>query len=63
MRNLSLKAISWAQSRKREEGQGIVEYALVLAVISLIVVTVLLTPINNGLKAVAADIETALTGS
>jgi Flp pilus assembly pilin Flp len=38
MRNLSLKAATWLQARKgmeRQEGQTIIEYALIVAVVSV----------------------------
>jgi len=36
MRNLSIKALAWAQNRRsQEEGQTVIEYALVAAVISV----------------------------
>ena len=36
MRNLTLKAYTWAQTRRQaEEGQTVIEYALVAAVISV----------------------------
>ncbi len=37
MRNLMLKASAWAQTRyqPREEGQTVIEYALVTAVVSI----------------------------
>lgn len=37
MQNLALKAFAWAQTRRqpREEGQTVIEYALVVAVVSI----------------------------
>ncbi len=36
MRNLIVRSVSWAQARQaREEGQTVIEYALVAAVISV----------------------------
>jgi Flp pilus assembly pilin Flp len=48
--------------RESESGQGIVEYGLVLAMIALILISVLSTAVNNGLAAVAADVQAALGG-
>ena len=37
MRNLMLKAAAWKQARQpREEGQTVIEYALIVAVVSIV---------------------------
>jgi Flp pilus assembly pilin Flp len=39
MRNLTLKMATWAQARRvtaREEGQTVIEYALVVALVSIV---------------------------
>ena len=44
MRNLMIKAAAWQQSRTpREEGQTVVEYALVVGLVSLVIIAVLAT--------------------
>ena len=61
MRNLSIKALAWAQARtRREEGQTIVEYGLVIGVISVVVIAALYTAIDGGIVAVAAKITAKL---
>jgi hypothetical protein len=44
MRNFAIKAASWAQARRqpREEGQTVIEYALVVAGISIVLIVALL---------------------
>lgn len=41
MRNLMWKAMSWREARRAEEGQTVVEYALVVAGISVVLVVLL----------------------
>ena len=61
MRNLSIKALSWAQSRRNQEGgQTIIEYGLVIAVISIIVIAALFTAVDGGVTSVATSIKTKL---
>jgi len=44
MRNLMLKAAAWKQARgPREEGQTVIEYALIVAVVSIGLITLMLT--------------------
>jgi Flp pilus assembly pilin Flp len=46
MRNLSIKAASWLQTRRfhdEEEGQTAVEYALVIGLVALVAVAALAT--------------------
>jgi Flp pilus assembly pilin Flp len=67
MRNLALHAYTWAQARKprfaREEGQGVIEYALVVALVS-VVLAALLVGFGTGLINSAKDkVDTALGGS
>jgi Flp pilus assembly pilin Flp len=56
MRNFAIKAASWAQARRqpREEGQTVIEYALVIAVVSLVLVAAIAT-MGSGL---IADVKT-----
>lgn len=43
MRNLMLKAAAWGQARgPREEGQTLIEYALVVAVVSIALATLMI---------------------
>lgn len=43
MQNLALKAYAWAQTRRqpREEGQTVIEYALVVAVVSVALIALM----------------------
>ena len=60
MRNLTLKAYTWAQTRRQaEEGQTIIEYGLVIAVISVIVIVAMFTAVNGGVTSVATAISGA----
>lgn len=44
MRNLMFKAMAWQQARQgREEGQTVIEYALVVAGVSIVLIAGLLT--------------------
>ena len=62
MRNLMLKAVAWKQARplelKDEEGQTVVEYALVIAVVSVVLI---ITVLGFGTAAVARA-KTAVDG-
>lgn len=43
MRNLMLKAAAWKQARQpREEGQTVIEYALIVAAVSIVLMAALL---------------------
>lgn len=59
MQNLALKAYAWAQTRRqpREEGQTLIEYALVVAAISIALVAAMLTFGNN----IIADAQAKVT--
>ncbi len=44
MRNLMLKAATFVEARRhREEGQGVIEYALVVALVSIVLAVALVT--------------------
>ncbi len=59
MRNLALKTISWAQARQpREQGQTVIEYALVVAIVSVVLAGLMVgfgTDIINAAKAAVTD--------
>lgn len=43
MRNLILKAAAWTQAREpREQGQTVIEYALIVAAVSIVLMAALL---------------------
>ena len=61
MRNLTIKAASWLQARQpREEGQGVIEYGLVVALVSLVIISVLATVGTTAINTVGSKITTAL---
>jgi Flp pilus assembly pilin Flp len=63
MRNLTIKAASWAQTRRfhqEEEGQTVIEYALVVGVVSAALVGVLFTAGTGWIKAVTTNVTSAL---
>jgi Flp pilus assembly pilin Flp len=44
MRSLTIKAYTWLQARhNREEGQTVIEYALVVALVSVVLILALVT--------------------
>jgi pilus assembly protein Flp/PilA len=49
-------------ARDREEGQALVEYALILALVSVVSITVL-TALGTNVAARLGDVSTALTGA
>jgi Flp pilus assembly pilin Flp len=61
LRNLMIKAASWAQAHKsREEGQGVVEYALVIGGVSVILIGVLSVAGTGWINSVTAEVTAAL---
>jgi Flp pilus assembly pilin Flp len=63
MRSLTIKAYTWLQARQtREEGQTVIEYALVVALVSIVLIGLLVgfgTEIIGEAKDAVAD---AFTG-
>jgi len=56
---LSARIITWAMAARNEEGQGLVEYALILSLISVASIVALgLT--HTSIDGVFTDIQTAL---
>ena len=43
MRNLMIKAVAWKQAHDQEEGQTVIEYALIVAVVSVVLIATVLT--------------------
>jgi Flp pilus assembly pilin Flp len=61
LRNLILKSYTWAQAHKsREEGQGVVEYGLVVGLVSLVLIAALVTVGEDAMTAVGNAITAAL---
>lgn len=50
---------TWAAFRESEEGQGLVEYALIIALVAILLV-VALTTLNGQLSTVFSNISSAL---
>ncbi len=64
MRNIAIKAASWAQTRRahqEEEGQTVIEYALVVGLVSLVLIAALVTLGQDAMDTVGSKIQTALT--
>jgi Flp pilus assembly pilin Flp len=64
MRNLTIKAASWAQTRRlhqEEDGQTVIEYALVVGVVSVGLVAVLLTAGTGWINSVTQSVTDALS--
>ena len=63
MRNLMIKAAAWKQSQTpREEGQTVVEYALVVGLVSVVIIGVLALAADGWIDQVTALVNTAIPG-
>ena len=61
MQNLMLKAAAWQQSRTpREEGQTVVEYALVVGLVSLVIIGVLATAGSGWINTISTKVTAAI---
>ena len=60
LRNLILKAATWAQAHKQEQGQGVVEYALVIGGVSVVLIGVLMTAGTGWINSVTGEVNQAL---
>lgn len=61
MRNLMVRAVAWKQARPvREEGQTVVEYALVVGLVSLVIIGVLATAGSGWITSVSSKITTRI---
>ena len=61
MQNLMIKAVAWKQSRTpREEGQTVVEYALVVGLVSLVIIGVLATAGTAWINSLSSKVTTAI---
>jgi pilus assembly protein Flp/PilA len=61
LNNLLLNVIAWA-TRDREEGQTLVEYALIIALVAIVLVGAL-TALEGGINGVFGDIVNAFYDS
>jgi len=61
LRNIMLRTYVWVQDHKnREEGQGVVEYALVVGAVSVVLIGVLATQGTSWITSVTGKVNTAL---
>ena len=62
MRNLMIKAAAWQQSKslKREEGQTVVEYALVVGLVSVVIIAALVLAGKTWITTIATNVTTAI---
>ncbi len=58
MMNYWVSLMTWLQSRKDEKGQGLVEYALIIALVSIMLVGAL-TALQGGISGVFGNIVAA----
>jgi len=62
MQKLAIKWYSWAQARTyQEEGQGVVEYALIVGLVSVVLAVLLATAGGAWIGRVTAGVASALT--
>jgi Flp pilus assembly pilin Flp len=59
---LSARIITWATAAREEDGQGLVEYALILVFVSVVSIA-MLTILGVDVGEVFTDIETKLNGA
>ena len=59
---LSARIITWAAEARNEEGQGLVEYALILVFVSVVSIA-MLTILGVDVGEVLTDVETQLNGA
>lgn len=64
MRNLALKAYTWAYARKtRDEGQTVVEYAGIVAFVSIVLIAAILVIGDDFVDAAKTAVDGFSTGS
>ena len=51
------------ESKERQKGATLVEYALIIGLISLVIVGVLATPLKDGISSFASNIQSELSGA
>ena len=59
LNELSARAMTWAATARDEEGQGLVEYALILVLVSIISIATLRV-LGTDVSGVFTDVSTAL---
>jgi len=61
MQDLIRNVVAWAQARQPEEGQGAVEYALIIGLVSLVVVVALAGAAEGWIDTVTDAVTAALS--
>ncbi|MBE0609199.1 MAG: Flp family type IVb pilin [Dehalococcoidia bacterium] len=62
MRDLMLKAAAWSQARQpREEGQTVIEYALIVAAVSIVLLVALLGFGQDAISWARSKVDAAIT--
>ncbi len=60
LRNVILKTMTWIQAHESEEGQGVVEYGLIVGLVSIALAGVLKTAGTGWINAVTSSVNGAL---
>lgn len=61
MKNHILSLVAWAHSRRPEEGQGVIEYALIIGLVPIVLAGVLATAGAGWINAVTTEVTDALS--
>lgn len=61
MQELIRKAVAWAQARQPEGGQGVIEYALIIGLVSIVLAGVLAAAGTGWINAVTTEVTDALS--
>ncbi|GBD23177.1 hypothetical protein HRbin29_00835 [bacterium HR29] len=61
MQELIRRVVVWAQARQLERGQGVIEYALIVGLVSIVLAGVLATAGTGWINAVTAEVTDALS--
>ena len=55
------KIASWIQARtQREEGQGVVEYALIIGLVSIVIIGVLVTAGTGWINSITSNVTSSI---
>lgn len=61
MRDIITKLYAWAQAHQPEAGQGVIEYALIIGLVSIVLAGVLATAGTGWIQAVTTEVTDALS--
>ncbi|MCS7293967.1 MAG: Flp family type IVb pilin [Chloroflexota bacterium] len=61
MQDLIRNVVAWAQARQPEAGQGVIEYALIIGLVSIVLAGVLAAAGTGWINAVTAEVTDALS--